>query len=51
MDGLLMFIQSFLTVTVAGISIVYICVQRTSTIYNEDIIKINLNLNNYRNIM
>jgi hypothetical protein len=35
MDGLLTFIQSFLTVTVAGISIVYICVQRTSSIYSS----------------
>lgn len=33
LDSLLTFIQSFLTVTLAGISIVYICVQRTSSIY------------------
>lgn len=35
LDSLLTFIQSFLTVTVAGISIVYICVQRTSSIYTS----------------
>ena len=44
MDGLLTFIQSFLTVTVAGISLVYICVQRTSSIYNEQTEKHNKNL-------
>ena len=36
-DGCLTFIQSFLTVTLAGISLVYICVQRTSTIYTEHV--------------
>ncbi|CAF1210621.1 unnamed protein product [Rotaria magnacalcarata] len=43
MDGLLTFIQSFLTVTVAGISIVYICVQRASSIYDEHTEKSNKN--------
>ncbi|UJR28266.1 hypothetical protein I4U23_009516 [Adineta vaga] len=38
-DGLLTFIQSFITVTVAGISLVYICVQRASSIYNQDLDK------------
>ncbi|CAF1311229.1 unnamed protein product [Didymodactylos carnosus] len=35
-DGLLTFVQSFLTVTVAGVAIVYICVRRTSSIYDYD---------------
>ncbi|CAF0738745.1 unnamed protein product [Rotaria sordida] len=43
MDSLLTFIQSFLTVTVAGISIVYICVQRTNVIYNDHNEKMNKN--------
>lgn len=44
MDGLLTFIQTFITITLAGISIVYICVQRTSTIYTENLEKSNKNL-------
>ncbi|CAF4096139.1 unnamed protein product, partial [Rotaria sp. Silwood2] len=43
MDSLLTFIQSFLTVTLAGISIVYICVQRTNSIYNDHHEKMNKN--------
>ena len=43
-DGLFTFIQSFLTVAVAGISIVYICVQRTSSIYSDHSEKANKNL-------
>ena len=39
LDSLLTFIQSFLTVTLAGISIVYICVQRTSSIYIDPLEK------------
>lgn len=44
MDGLLTFIQSFLTVTVAGVSIVYICVQRTSSIYDQHVEKFHKNM-------
>jgi hypothetical protein len=36
-----MFIQSSLTITMAGISIVYICTQRTSLIYSEKSFKNN----------
>ncbi|CAF0958096.1 unnamed protein product [Didymodactylos carnosus] len=35
-NGLLTFVQSFLTVAVAGVAIVYICVRRTSSIYDYD---------------
>jgi hypothetical protein len=44
MDGLLTFIQSFITVAVSIISLVYICVQRTSSIYNDQTDKHNKNL-------
>jgi hypothetical protein len=44
MDGFLKFIQSFLTVSIAGISLVYICIQRASSIYTEHIEKSNKNL-------
>jgi len=37
MDGFLAFIQTSLTLSIAGISLVYICVQRATLIYKEQI--------------
>ena len=44
MNGLLTFIQTFFTVTLAAISLMYICVQRVSPIYIEHIEKSNKNI-------
>ena len=35
MDNVLIFFQSSLTITIAGVSIVYICTQRNNLIYSE----------------